>query len=610
MTYAFGKRTQLDSLTGSNGSNSPIPGKRTLTEQIAPQPNSAVIQTDPNPKTTCEPGDDTAPQQPAPKPERVPENACAPDGPPAPDAVVGIQSYLAYPSNFFRDLEGWGPGHYYENVRDYRTLGPGDVGLYTLKPELKDGQIYCYVAMNNKTYQNEWVIGPDSVDAFVSAMPMYMKIATKVMPLSDHLGERTGEAPGDPHIPDVLELDAFHEAPWPEPGADHEPHEGGLVSSAGSAANAARNARIRLNEYVKPAKEMANDLLAQVETGDMDHMAARDQAVNGRNALMENARARMSPGARAGSKAMKETGRTVGQMTSKKVTQLINQARGIDVTADKAAAIQAKLADDSPLWAEYAAELNGGAVPDVTMASALEKLGDSPLVSREIIASAGRSNRIVTGFAKVSSVVGVAGAAIGAGEMAYDIVTAADGQRLHAAAQDMAGFAGGLVGSEVGATAGAWFASLLPLSAEAAGPVGLVVTVIGGLAGAAVGSAAGHEALDAANEIIVGGVAHMMPNMMAAEGGGYAGMMEREARLDDPNFQTQLENAIWTLSDAMKTLEKRIAEAKDDHELETLQRARFEILQRRTVLETALTGVHLGWFDTSGGACSDDVQDQ
>lgn len=589
MGFSFGKRTQIDSMTAPQGSDSAVPGKQTRIDQIGPQPRSAVIDTNPQPQAN---------------PERVPENACAADGPIAPDAISGIQSYLAFDPTLFRELEG----HGYENMRDYRTLGPGDVGLYTLKPYLKSNQIYCYVAMNNQTYQSEWVIGPDSVDAFVSAMPMYMKIAIKVMPLSNHLGERMGVVPSDSHIPDVLELDAQHEAPWSVSSQTDESNEGSLVSSAGSAANAARNARIRLDEYVKPAQKMANDLRAQVDSGELDHMAGREQAVNGRNALMENSRAQMSPGARAASKAMKENGRTIGQMTSKKVTQLINQARGIDVTADRAAAIQAKLADDSPLWAEYAAELNGGAAPDVTLASALEKLGDSPLISREIIASAGRSNRIVTGFAKMSSIAGAAGAAVGVGEMAYDIVTAADGQRLHIAARDLAGFAGGLVGAETGSMAGAWFASILPLSSEAAGPVGLIVTVIAGLAGAAVGGVVGHEVFDAANEIIVGGLADTMPGTMATPGGGYEGMMEREHREHDPNFQTQLEDAIWSLSDAMKTLEKRIADAKDDHELDALQRARFDILQRRTVLETALTGIHLGWFDTSGagGTCSRD----
>jgi len=621
MGFELGKRTQIDGLAQSSGSNSPIPGKRTQVEQIAPTPSSAVIQTGgPTAKTTCVPGDDTAPAQEA-VPERVQEMTCPAGGPVAPDALSGIKSWLAVDPAPFRDeLIWWGP----EGLHDPAELGPGNIGPYTLWPYLKHGKVYCYVAEHNQRYQREWVVGVDSADAFVATAPLYARTAAKMMPLRDNAPGSPPKA--DPHIADVLELDAFHEAPWPDPtrgadpaasdqdtqsstpdGAGNDDHPGRLVNAAGSAANAARNAHIRLDEYVQPAKQMARELRAQLDAGELDHMALRQEAVEGRNAMMEGARARMSPGARQASKAMKETGKTVGEMTSRKVTQLIDQSRSIGLRPGQTAGqIQEQLAADSALWAEYAGKLDGGASAE-TYAAALERLGDSRAVSRAIIESAGNSNKLVTGFARFSRVGGAVVAAGGAGEMIYDIVSAPDGQRLHVAARDLAGFTSGLIGGEMGTGAGAWFASLLPLAEGS--PVGLVVTVIAGIAGATLGSAIGPSIMQGAADVAVGGLARTMPGMMAASGGGFEGMYEREQRENDPNFQKKVEDAVWILSDDMKTLEKRIADAKDDNEQDQLQRLRFEVMQRRTTLETVLTAIHLGTFDTSGtagGACASD----
>lgn len=590
----------------------PAPGRSTLTSRLFPsalRPVAPASSNDAAPARggSCEVGDPFAlhlGQDAADDAPVAPDNACAPDAARADDAISGIQSYLAFPSGMFRELEG----PHFEHMRDFRTLGPGDVGRYILLPYLRDGRLVAYVAQSTQTYQREWVIGPDSVDAFVVAQAMYAQAARKLMPISDHLAKQTGTPASDPHVADVVELDNHHQAPWAQ---DAEAPEGAFVQSAGSAANAARNARIRLNEYVEPARRMATELRAKVDAGELDHLDARRQAVDGRNELMEGARARMSPGARATSRALKERGVTVEQMTTKKVTQLIEQARGLGAdgaAATDAARLRTQLAEDSPLWAEYARQLDE-APQSAARGAVFERLGESPLVSRAIIDAAGRPNRMITGFAKLSQVAGMIGVAAGLEQMTYEIVTAADGHRLHVAAREFSAFAGGLVGAEAGSVAGAWFASLLPLAGEAAGPVGLVVTLVAGGIGSMVGAATGREVFDLAQQAVVGAAASAMPFSIGISGGGFTGMRDREARAHDPNFQHQLEDAIWTLSDTMKQLEQRIAAATNDHDLNDLQRARFEILRRRTVLETALTGLHLGWFDTTGsGECSRDDQ--
>jgi hypothetical protein len=122
-------------------------------------------------------------------------------------------------------------------------------------------------------------------------------------------------------------------------------------------------------------------------------------------------------------------------------------------------------------------------------AAELEALRSTERVSLAVIAAAGRTDKVITGVARVSRVAGPIGLAINVGAGVYAVVEAPEDQRLYIAALETAGFAGGSLGALGGGLAGAWVASLLcgPAAPVCAVVVSIVVIGAASYAGGEIG---------------------------------------------------------------------------------------------------------------------------
>lgn len=302
------------------------------------------------------------------------------------------------------------------------------------------------------------------------------------------------------------------------PAQDQSWHTGGTF---GSGVISGRDAHVRIRSYVEPARSLAKDLLKRVEAGELDHMSGRTMAVTGRNELLGKTRAQLSPGGRAFSKALKEEGRSLEALVARYTQRVVES--------------------DPQRMAQYGLEGAAKGSDDWKrgMRSAVQDLGDSPEVSREIIKAAGRSNKVVTGVARVSRVLGPVGSGLSLGLSSYEIVNAPEGERLHVASKELGGMAGGTLGAVAGGLGGAWMASLL--CGPGAAVCGLIVSVafVGG------GGYAGGRAGEKVGSLLHGGLSALpmiMPVHTLARSGGFRGLMARDQRrflrsLDPPGLQ-------------------------------------------------------------------------
>ncbi len=267
-------------------------------------------------------------------------------------------------------------------------------------------------------------------------------------------------------------------APQAGPQADPGLKTGGFTANA---AIQGYDAMIRVDNYVRPAEDLAKKILADVESGKITHFEGRDAAFGGRNDLLAAAREKLSPGGRSFSKAIKEEGKALPDLIAKYARKLLVESPELMKKYGLETLDSASLAFDA---AKYKA--------------ALAELAETAEISNEIIKAAGRTSRIVTGVAKFSKVAGPIGFVLGAGVSGYEIWTAPEGQKLHAAGREASGFAGGFLGSVGGGLAAGWTASIFCGPAAPACALVVSVVVVGAAAyGGGKLAEAGYEAVTA-----------------------------------------------------------------------------------------------------------------
>jgi len=496
------------------------------------------------------------------------DDQCAVDGPHAPYALSGIEVYL----NVKDKLSGLATA-----ALDYRSVGPGEAGPYRLYGHTDEGKLVYYLARHQERHQIEWVIGPESIDTFAESVELYAGAAAQLLPGSADVEGSQADGAGEVRDPEsVVKAEAFGRAPW-QVATDYLTDPDNL-NGGGGALIASRNARIRMNDYVKPAKELAEQLADDVASGKVNHLDARAQAVEGRNALLDGSRERLSPAGRKLSERIKKQGKTLEEMTERKVRAGLAAYR-------ESAATRAILDADSELWGKYVAALDAG---EDALGAALRDLGDSPEVSRSIIRSAGSPNKWFTRAARFGGPALGALGVIGAADMIWDIYNDVEARHWHAAAGELAGFVGGMVGGELGVI---FLASIVP---GAGTGVVIIASVIGSMIGSALGSYGGRGMIDLLADGAALGAGGLATSYSAA--GGFAGIHSK----DHPAGQgaaDKLADAIYSADGELVKLAAAIPQAQDRAELERLQKMRLDVLSRRQQMEDLLTAIRIGVFD-------------
>lgn len=242
---------------------------------------------------------------------------------------------------------------------------------------------------------------------------------------------------------------------------------GGLTGAA--------DASVRISEYIRPARELSDRVLADVAAGRLTPPEGARIASAGRSGMREATRARISSRGAAMSRAVEPDGRTLEQLADYYGMRLLRE---------------------SP---ELRARFNITTLAETDEATrrALTIMRESEEVSRAIIEGAGRTNAWMNAAAYTSRVVApvLVGAQIVLG--AYRVVTAEEGEHTWTAGHEISGFAGGTMGSVAGglvveALAGG--AILLGVTVAAPVAIGISILVIGGMTLA--GSAAGENIWD------------------------------------------------------------------------------------------------------------------
>lgn len=505
------------------------------------------------------------------------QQQCSVEGSISPDAIEGV--HVRIKAQAAIDKLNY-------SVVDANLVGPGLIGNYKLKAAVHDGQILFYFAFHRERGLPEWVIGPRQVKQFTDSIVEYEAAARYALPGSDHVeNSQAGGADKILNDPSMIKLETEGKAPYQiERDRGKEQQEHGIefgVSLAeeslerghgGNSGMSAHNANERLR-YVKEAREVAAQLAQDMKEGKIPHMEAREKAVDFRNERMRQARGKMSPAARKASEAIKsDNGVSVQTMVERKIPALLK-------AAVKSPEVRAKLVAESPFWEKHILALEAGEDIRSVAKVAISDLYSQPSVSREIIASSGRPNGMVTRVAQISRVAGAIGVAIGAVNMVHDIYDAEEGERLHVAAGALGGFVGGIIGAEIGAAAAVWIASLIVSGPGA--PVILVVSIIGGLIGAGVGSQVGHMAGQEIGKIPV--KLMRLATVGAAQNGGYSGLYERSARAgrNKKNIAYRIQDEIFKLDESLPGLEKKIKAARNQEELERAQLQRLLTLEER-----------------------------
>lgn len=546
------------------------------------------------------------------------DDACPVDEDPpiSPNAIAGVHLWLTIDRNVLK--------------RGVKTLpaekvGPYRAGPYMIHPHVDEvGELVYYLAFHTERLQIEWLIGAVDGYRFAAMVPFYQRIARNAYPGSRLIEGTTADGAEEaPRLPSVVELAARGEAPWQLPlqtepmGTDREPELDPEAARGAGTIVGLHNSHVRIQQYVKPAQEAAQTLLALVNAGQMDASVARDEAVAGRNHLMRSARQQMSPGGAAMSQALKgDGGVTVDEMVKRKVfegfRQYIGWNRDQPMSPEARADARAALDADSPAWRASAEWLDDplAAIPEddagnITRAyaesnavyrQALAELGDSPWVSKEIIKASGRPNPEITALASggeivppnrprlamlgfVSHNLARAGAVLGVGSMAYHVITAEEGERLHVAAQEGMSFTGGLVGAEMGQI---FVATVLPRLIGAVNPVTMiVVSLVGATVGGMAGGTFAPIGTEEMSRVMLQGTRMATPAHATVAGGGLGGVMDREHRAHEPNRIRELEHGIFMLDQSLRELERRIQSAPDRTRMELLQKARLSMIRNR-----------------------------
>jgi hypothetical protein len=547
------------------------------------------------------------------------EDRSEPVGSAQPDAVSGIHLMIQAP-----------PLPSYDQILDEASVGPSQAGPYRFQPHTRERKLVYFVAFHRERQQQEWVIGPDSIDYFAQNVDLFVGAARNAYPGSKNIpATQKDGADKAQHPASLLELEAFGAAPWQrtfgggsladKPG----PMDGGVPTGpdpfaidlieghehtrGGPAMVGLRNGEIRIHDYAAEAERLAKELQQQLSTGTIGHTEARTRAVDGRNHTMRQVRERLSPGAAYASRQIKSDSKVdAGAMAAKKTVDIMDSAAGhpppkespmgvLGMSGD-ADALRSVLAQDSELWAEYLAKLETGGDARLVYQDAVERLGAQPAVSRAIVNSSGKTNKFVTGIARFSRPLEGGLAVYGLYEMVSTIAGAEAGERAHVAAGELAGFTGGVVGAEVGAMSAVWLASLLIPNPST--PAIIIVSIIGGGVGGSVGAEMGRTVLGAtARGAQAAGTAMFGPGM--AQNGGYNGLYERS--MDDGmnanRIEQQLADAVFAKEQELREIEARIAESPDRGSLRKLWAQRLAVLDQRDELDRLYGALRIGAID-------------
>ena len=472
-------------------------------------------------------------------------------------------------------------------------FGPGEAGPYKLIPCTRRGFLLGYIARHKEREQSEWVIGPVSIDAFAASANMYAGAATTLLPGAPVAPTSMLDGSDKPHTPEsVLRAESKGEAPWQNDGLLDKADGAGGPALVGIA-----NGTLRIGNYAIPVKMLANRIEADVKAGKLHHLIGRSLAVQGRNDALQDTRGKISPGAQRVSKKLKEEGKTLSEMEARKTNELFERYRGRNpkkkgraLSRAEHAKVRERLDADSPVWAQYSKALDAGGDPDLYRAR-LTELGRSKAVSMEIVRSAGRPNAAVTGVGAFGVVVGSTFGGIALQEAYYNIVEADEGEKFHAVARELAGFAGGVLAAE-GAV---WIASaLVPAAVAAANPFIFVgVTMLAGIAGGMLGSYGAMSVVDLLAEASLAGA---MPATAFSARGGLAGVHESDKK-HGQNLGAEIADRIWALDEELRKYDQSIPHARNEADLDSYRRDRVDILARRADLEEVLTAIKLGAFD-------------
>lgn len=471
--------------------------------------------------------------------------------------------------------------------------GPGEAGPYALFAKVKDGRLMGYSAYHRERHQHEWLIGADDVDVFAASVGIYVGAARAALPGSDHVEGSQADGARGGHVPSNLELGvARTEYDTAGAGLATSAVDAALEAHGGPSVVAMANLQIRMDLYAKEARRIAETLLADVDAGRVDAAVARDAAIDGRNEAMRNTRKHLSPAGRATSEAIKSNdGRSAAYLVERKTKQLVRAASKTRWNGRKAQQVRARLHADSPEWEKYVAIEESGAASASTYAAATEELGQRPVVSKAIIQSAGRTNAMIT---KVLRYPATAGAVIGVGNMIGHIRDAKEGERLHTAARELSGFAGGIVAAEVATSRAVWLASLVVRTNVVILAVSLITSIVGSAIGAKLGTALADS---------VGGAADLagralLPMGANITGGGFTGMMERNQRsLTQGGVTAALEDLLFEYDNQARALEVDISRAPERPEMERLQLARLDLVQQRSVYDELYRAAMSGELD-------------
>ena len=312
--------------------------------------------------------------------------------------------------------------------------------------------------------------------------------------------------------------------------ASSDGEERGPLRSGAGPLISARDAHIRLTEYVRPAEELSARVMRDVAEGRITHMEGREIASAGRTDARIATRERLSTGGRAMSEAVEPRGATLAEL------------------ADRYA--MRALAANPELRAQYG--IQNLARGDAATERALTAIRDSEEVSRAIIAAAGRPNPTMSNAARVMRVAGpvLVGTQVALGS--YRVLTAEEGEHMWTAGQEISGFAGGTLGSSAGGMVLSGLGAVAVMAGvTVSAPVAIVVSilVVGGMAmaGSMVGQSIWNQtvdhdslrdwelefarAIDAFARASTGDrIAAGMPMHSLAAGGGFGGLMERDRR--------------------------------------------------------------------------------
>ncbi|HUQ04532.1 MAG TPA: DUF4157 domain-containing protein [Kofleriaceae bacterium] len=352
----------------------------------------------------------------------------------------------------------------------------------------------------------------------------------------DRMRQVLGDAQGSPDPLIAIEIPGYagyvSRADVPELYAMAERRFGDTRAASRGAGPlvSARDAHLRLSQYTGPAQELSQRVMRDIAEGRVSHLDGRAEAAEGRNALREATRERLSPGGRATSEAIEPRGATLAELADRYALRALQENPALRARFNITNAVRGDAATEAAIIA----------------------IRDSEQVSLAIVEAAGRSNRVMTGASQVVRVAGpvLVGAQIAVG--GYRVLTAEEGEHMWTAGEELSSFAGGTLG----ASAGGVVLSTLGAVAVGAGvvvsaPVAIVVSilVVGGMAMA--GSWAGQSVWDRhvdhdsmhhweiefqraiatfARASTGDRIAAGMGTLGLAAGGGYGGLMDRDRR--------------------------------------------------------------------------------